>query len=72
MSDIKIDAVCIECESNNIFFDKQHYEIYCSKCGLVLVQLHKFPNENLLTDYNFIDFKEMQDYKSIEDLFFNF
>ena len=69
MSDIKLDAVCIECESESIFYDKHHAEIYCSKCGLILVQLHKFPNENLLIDYHFNDFKESQTYPSADELF---
>ena len=69
MSDIILDAICPECKSKPIFYDKHHAEIYCSKCGLILVQLSKFPNTNLLSDYSFNDFKDMQDYPNANDLF---
>lgn len=67
MPDIKLNAICTECSSNTIFYDKHRAEIYCSKCGLVLAELSKTPINNLLNDYNFNDFKEMQDYKTIDD-----
>ena len=69
MPDIKLNANCTECSSNNIFYDKHRAEIYCADCGLVLVELSKIPTNNLLNDYNFTDFKEMQDYKTIDDIF---
>ena len=69
MPDIKLNAICTECKSNTIFYDKHRAEIYCSKCGLVLAELSKIPINNLLNDYNFNDFKEMQQYKSIDDIF---
>ena len=68
MSDIKLDAICTECKSKTIFFDKKHYEIYCRNCGLILVQLNNTQSNNLLDNYNFNDFKEMQDYTNINDL----
>lgn len=69
MSDIKLDAICTECKSRSIFYDVHHAEIYCSKCGLILVQLNQFPNKNLLDNYNFNDFKDCQDYPNAKDLF---
>ena len=56
---IKLNTNCIECGSNQVYYDKRHFEIYCRKCGLVLVQLNKIPNDNLFLDYNFNDFKEV-------------
>ena len=64
-----LNAKCVECESTNIIYDKHRAEIYCGDCGLVLVQVHSTPNHNLFLDYNFQDFKEVQDYKNIDDLF---
>ena len=64
----RLEAKCVECGSSNILYDKHHAEIYCGDCGLVLVQLHRIPNENLFLDYNFQDFKEVQNYKSIDDV----
>ena len=64
----RLEAKCVECGSDKIIYDKSHAEIYCGACGLVLVQLHKTPNENLFLDYNFQDFKEVQNYKNIDDL----
>lgn len=64
----RLEAKCVECGSDKIIYDKSHAEIYCAACGLVLVQLHKTPNENLFLDYNFQDFKEVQNYKNIDDL----
>ena len=70
MSDnIKINAICTECESDSIFYDKHRAEIFCSRCGLVLVQLYNPQINNLFLDYNFNDFKEMQDYKTIDGIF---
>ena len=66
MADIKLDAVCTECESNDIFFDKHRYEIYCNHCGLILVQLNNIPIHNLFDEYSFNDFKEMQEYQSVD------
>lgn len=71
MSDIKLNAICTECKNNTVFYDKHRAEIYCSKCGLVLAEFSKVPSNNLLQDYNFNDFKEMQFYISADDLFPN-
>ena len=68
MTEIRVNAICTECQSDTIFYDKHRAEIYCSKCGLVLVQLHNPQIHNLFNDYNFNDFKEMQNYKSINEL----
>ena len=68
MSDVKLNAICTECKNNTVFYDKHKAEIYCSKCGLILADLSQIPINNLLTDdYNFNDFKEVQDYKNIEN-----
>ena len=55
---LRLDTKCVECGSGNVFYDQHRAEIYCSDCGLVLVQLHKTPNENLFLDYDFSDYKE--------------
>lgn len=68
MTDVKLNAICTECKNNTVFYDKHKAEIYCSKCGLILADLSQIPINNLLTDdYNFNDFKEVQDYKNIEN-----
>lgn len=66
---LKLEAECVECGSSNILYDKHHAEVYCGDCGLVLIQLHRIPNENLFLHYNFQDFKEVQDYKNVNDLY---
>jgi len=58
MTEVKLQTKCSQCESEAVYYDKHHAEIYCRSCGLVLVQLYRIPNDNLL-DYNFSDFKEL-------------
>ena len=63
----KLNATCVECRSSNVIYDKSRAEIYCGDCGLVLVSLNSITYDNLL-DYNFQDFKEVQNYKNIDDV----
>lgn len=69
MSDVKLKAICSECRSDQVYYDKHHAEIYCRQCGLVLVQLHSITIHNLLNDYNFNDFKESQTYNTFDEVY---